>query len=54
MEQMVVGGAVSAKTNEVILRQVSENASSGSSADPTQTLNTIAALILGSPEFQLK
>jgi uncharacterized protein (DUF1800 family) len=54
MEQMVVGGALSAKTNEVILKQVSENASSGSSADSTQTLNTIAALILGSPEFQLK
>jgi uncharacterized protein (DUF1800 family) len=54
MEQMVVGGTVSPKTNEVILKQISDSAASGSSADSTQTLNTIAALILGSPEFQLK
>jgi len=54
MEQMVVGGAVSAKTGEVMLKQISANGASGSSADSTQTLNTIAALLLGSPEFQLK
>jgi len=54
MEQLVVGGTVSAKTSDVILKQISDNAASGSSADSTQTLNTIAALILGSPEFQLK
>ena len=54
MEQMVVGGSVSSKTSDVILKQISDSAVNGSSADSTQTLNTIAALILGSPEFQLK
>jgi len=38
----------------VMLKQISANGASGSSADSTQTLNTIAALLLGSPEFQLK
>jgi uncharacterized protein (DUF1800 family) len=54
MEQMVVGGTVSTKTSEVILKQISENEVGGGSPDSTQVLNTIAALILGSPEFQLK
>ena len=54
MEQMVVGGSVSAKTNAVILKQISEDAAGATTADPTQALNTMTALILGSPEFQLK
>ncbi|AXC14732.1 putative signal peptide protein [Acidisarcina polymorpha] len=54
LEQMVIGGAVSAKTNAVILKQIAEDQASPSPADSTQVLNTIAALILGSPEFQLK
>jgi uncharacterized protein (DUF1800 family) len=54
MEQMVVGGSVSAKTNEVILKQISDNESCGPPPDSTQVLNTIVALILGSPEFQLR
>jgi hypothetical protein len=53
MEQMVVGGAVSAKTNAVILKQISDDTTTPP-ADPTQALNTMTALILGSPEFQLK
>jgi uncharacterized protein (DUF1800 family) len=53
MEQMVVGGEVSAKTNAVILKQISDD-SATTSADPTQALNAMTALILGSPEFQLK
>ncbi len=54
MEQLVVGGAVSPKTNEVILKQVSDAESATTPTDPTQVLNTMAALILGSPEFQLR
>jgi uncharacterized protein (DUF1800 family) len=54
MDQMVVGGAVSAKTNDVILKQISNGDNAGGPFESTQTLNTIAALILGSPEFQLK
>jgi uncharacterized protein (DUF1800 family) len=61
IEQMLVGGAVSPKTNEVILKQISDSESGAAAAatpaaptDPAQVLNTMAALILGSPEFQLK
>jgi uncharacterized protein (DUF1800 family) len=58
MEQLVIGGAVSSKTNEVILKQISDSKTSAGTGtapgDPTQVLNTMAALILGSPEFQLR
>jgi len=54
MEQMIVGGTVSAKTNEIIIKQISDTEATTAPADSTQVLNTIAALILGSPEFQLK
>jgi uncharacterized protein (DUF1800 family) len=54
MEQLVIGGAVSPKTNEVILKQVSDSEATTTPTDPTQALNTMAALILGSPEFQLR
>ena len=54
MEQLVVGGAVSPKTNEVILKQVSDSETAATPADSTQALNTMAALILGSPEFQVR
>ncbi len=59
MDQMVAGGAVSEKTNGVILQQLSDQGSGGQGSgatpmDSTKTLNTMAALILGSPEFQLK
>jgi uncharacterized protein (DUF1800 family) len=58
MDQLVIGGAVSPKTNEVILKEVSDSETSAGAAagatNPTQVLNTMAALILGSPEFQLR
>ncbi len=54
MEQLVIGGAVSQKTNEVILKQVSDSEAATTPTDATQALNTMAALILGSPEFQLR
>jgi uncharacterized protein (DUF1800 family) len=50
MEEMLTDGQVSAKTNEVIRNEMT---SAQPSADPTQTLNTMTALILGSPEFQM-
>jgi uncharacterized protein (DUF1800 family) len=50
MEQMLVDGAVSGKVNDVIHKEL---ASSQPSNDPAQTLDTITALILGSPEFQM-
>ena len=57
MEQMVIGGVVSPKTNAVILKQITDDetdSTNGTTTAPTQVLNTMAALILGSPEFQLK
>ena len=54
MEQLIIGGAVSPKTNDVILKQVADSDTAAAPTDPAQPLNTMAALILGSPEFQLK
>ncbi len=50
MEQMLVDGKVSGKINDVIHREL---AGAQSSNDPTQTLDTMTALLLGSPEFQM-
>jgi hypothetical protein len=38
----------------LILKQIEDDKASTPPPDSTQTLNTMAALILGSPEFQLK
>jgi uncharacterized protein (DUF1800 family) len=50
MEQMLVDGKVSGKINDVIHREL---AGAQSSNDPAQTLDTMTALLLGSPEFQM-
>jgi uncharacterized protein (DUF1800 family) len=50
MEQMLVDGKVSSKINDVIHKEL---AGAQPSSDPAQTLNTMTALILGSPEFQM-
>ena len=50
MEQMLVDGKVSEKINDVIHKEL---ANAQPSNDPAQTLNTMTALILGSPEFQM-
>jgi uncharacterized protein (DUF1800 family) len=50
MEQMLVAGDVSAKTNSVIREQLAQS----QQQDPSQTLETMTALILGSPEFQMR
>ncbi|HTZ89385.1 MAG TPA: DUF1800 domain-containing protein [Alloacidobacterium sp.] len=51
MEQLLIAGDVSAKTNAVIREQLAQAAVP---ADATQVLDTMAALILGSPEFQMR
>ncbi len=54
MEAMLVGGQVSQKTNNVIRRQLAGDQSAQIRIDPAQSLDTMTALILGSPEFQLR
>jgi hypothetical protein len=53
MEQLLIAGDVSAKTNSVIREQLAQS-QNAAPQDATQTLNTTAALILGSPEFQMR
>ncbi|HEX3435674.1 MAG TPA: DUF1800 domain-containing protein [Pseudacidobacterium sp.] len=50
MEQLLIAGDVSAKTNTVIREQLAQS----QAQDPAQTLDTMTALILGSPEFQMR
>lgn len=49
LEDTLVGGPVSAKTNLLIQRHLDEQ----QDKSPGETLNTLTALILGAPEFQL-
>lgn len=49
LEDTLVGGPVSAKTNLLIRRHLEEQ----QDKSPGETLNTLTALILGAPEFQL-
>ena len=55
MEQMLVDGKVSSKINDVIHKELAsaQPSTSNGSNDPAQTLNSMTALILGSPEFQM-
>lgn len=50
MEQMLIAGNVSANTNSVIQNQLAQ----AEEQDAGQKLDTMAALILGSPEFQVR
>jgi uncharacterized protein (DUF1800 family) len=52
MEATLITERVSAQTHAVIDQRLKELVSQGSQ-DPTQTLNTMTALLLGSPEFQM-
>ena len=58
LESALIGGGVSAQTNQLIHKQVAELAAANSPANPplnsTDTLNLLTALVLGSPEFQLR
>ena len=49
LQQMLTGGAVSEKTDAVIRQQLAQQP-----ADANSQLDTMAALILGSPEFQMR
>jgi hypothetical protein len=51
MEQLLIAGDVSTKTNAVIREQLAQAAAP---SDATQALDMISALILGSPEFQMR
>ncbi len=58
LESALIGGGVSAQTNQLIHKQVSElsaaNSPSNSPMNSTDTLNLLTALVMGSPEFQLR
>ncbi len=61
-ESALIGGGVSAQTNQLIHKQVAELSAANSAANSppnspltsTDTLNLLTALVLGSPEFQLR
>ncbi|SNS74527.1 Protein of unknown function [Granulicella rosea] len=50
LEGTLIGGDVSAQTNQLIRKQVTSQAAN----NPTEKLNLLTALVLGSPEFQLR
>jgi uncharacterized protein (DUF1800 family) len=52
LEDALIGGDVSAQTNRLIHKQLGELTTPTS--PPTDTLNLITALVMGSPEFQLR
>ena len=54
MEQQLIAGKVSERTNSVIRQQLAAaQPAAREGSDPAQTLNSMAAMILGSPEFQM-
>ena len=50
LERTLIGAEVSARTNQVIHRQIAAQ----DDADPQKTLAALTALVMGSPEFQLR
>jgi hypothetical protein len=52
LESSLIGGEVSAQTNQLIHKQVSQLVTPTTS--PSETLNLLTALVMGSPEFQLR
>jgi hypothetical protein len=50
LESALIGGEVSVQTNQLIHKQIT----SLSAANSTDTLNLLTALVMGSPEFQLR
>jgi hypothetical protein len=51
LEATMIGAPVSAKTNQLIDKQLEAQPAS---ASPTDTLNLLTALVMGSPEFQVR
>ena len=52
LESTLIGGEVSPQTNQLIHKQIGQLTTPDT--PPTDTLNLLTALILGSPEFQLR
>jgi len=52
LESSLIGGEVSSRTNDLIHQQMTKLVTP--SAPPTDTLNLLTALVMGSPEFQLR
>jgi uncharacterized protein (DUF1800 family) len=50
LESALIGGDVSAQTNQLIRKQIADLPA----ANSTDTLNLLTALVMGSPEFQLR
>jgi uncharacterized protein (DUF1800 family) len=51
LESTMIGAPVSAQTNQLIHKQLEQQPVT---ANPTDTLNLLTALVMGSPEFQLR
>lgn len=51
LENSLIGGQVSDQTNQLIHKQLDQQPAG---ASPTDTLNLLTALVMGSPEFQLR
>ncbi len=51
LEETLVGGEVSAQTNLLVHKQLAQQPAN---ANPGDTLNLLTALVMGSPEFQLR
>jgi uncharacterized protein (DUF1800 family) len=51
LEATMIGGAVSSQTNQLIHKQLEQQPANSSATD---TLNLLTALVMGSPEFQLR
>jgi hypothetical protein len=52
LESTLIGGEVSARTNQQIHRQLAQASEQG--AAPGDLLNLLTALVMGSPEFQVR
>jgi uncharacterized protein (DUF1800 family) len=52
LESSLIGGEVSSRTNDLIHQQIAKLVTT--SSPPTDTLNLLTALVMGSPEFQLR
>ena len=51
LEASMIGAPVSAQTNQLIDKQLQQQPAN---ANPTDMLNLLTALVLGSPEFQVR
>jgi hypothetical protein len=51
LEGTLIGGQASAQTNQLIHKQLDQQPAG---ASPIDTLNLLTALVMGSPEFQLR